>query len=199
MSAQPAYHFPVEHPPRFLAHGLPSDGTLTVDDLRAFPDDPYWKYELLEGTLTVSPNAPGLGHQSCAGTLYRLLWAAFPREFKVVIAPFEYLPNRLLSVQPDVLVARRPIGEKRLEQTPVLVAEVLSPSTRSYDRKRKRAAYEKLGIEHFWVVDPAGPSIEALRLVDGAYEPVVVAEAGGTFEVGDPVKLAFDPVVLLDE
>jgi hypothetical protein len=33
MSAQPAYHFPVEHPPRFLAHPLPADGTLTAADL----------------------------------------------------------------------------------------------------------------------------------------------------------------------
>jgi hypothetical protein len=33
MSAQPAYHFPVEHPPPFLAHGL-SPGTRGYDRKR---------------------------------------------------------------------------------------------------------------------------------------------------------------------
>ena len=71
--------------------------------------------------------------------------------------------------------------------------------------KRKRAVYEGLGIEHYWVVDPdgspspAGPSIQALRLEDGAYRLVAEAASGQTFKVGDPVKLSFDPLFLLDD
>jgi hypothetical protein len=43
MSAQPAYHCPVDHSPRLFAHGLPLNGVMTADDLSALPEDSYWK------------------------------------------------------------------------------------------------------------------------------------------------------------
>jgi Uma2 family endonuclease len=231
MSAQSAYDRLVDQPPRFLEHGLPADGALTAEVLHALPEDPFWKYELLDGTLLVSsdfraitthdldafpdlpnwryellegtlivtPNAPGLRHQACAGSLYMLLRQACPAWLQVVIAPFEYVPTPVLSFQPDVLVARRPVESKRLTRTPVMVVEVLSPKTRVTDQTAKRATYEALGIEHFWLVDPTMPSIEAFRLVNGSYELAAKADAGEVFEVSEPVPLSFDPVDLLDE
>jgi hypothetical protein len=47
MSAQPAYDSLVEHLPRFLTHGLPADGELTGDLLRALPEDPFQSYVLV--------------------------------------------------------------------------------------------------------------------------------------------------------
>ena len=82
---------------------------------------------------------------------------------------------------------------------PVLVVEVLAPSSKVVDRTRKRAEYQELGIEHYWIVDPAGPSIEVLRLVDGVYEIAAKGEAGQPFEVSEPVALSFDPQELLDD
>jgi Uma2 family endonuclease len=221
----------VEHRPRFLDHGLPANGVLTVDDLHAlpedpfwkyellegalilssdyrtftwddlqtFPDDPHWKYELLEGALLVTANAPGLAHQSCALSLALRFREVCPPDLKVVIAPFEYKPEGEVSTQPDIMIARRPVEEKLLTRVPVLVVEVLSRGTTLTDRTAKRGLYEKQGIEHYWIVDPAGPSIEALRLVDGEYVIATKADAGQVFEVSEPVPLSFDPAVLLDE
>jgi Uma2 family endonuclease len=230
-STQPAYDRVVDHRPRFLAAGLPADGVLTADRLHALPDDPFWKYELfdgtlyvssdaqaitrddletfpdlpnwryelLEGTLIVTPNAPSFRHQSCVGSLYILLRQGCPPDLAAIVAPFEYLPNPLLSFRPDVLLARRPVEMKRLTRTPVLVVEVLSPRTRLTDTTAKRAAYESLGVEHYWIVNPEVPSVEAFRLVNGAYDLVAKADAGEVFEVGEPVPLRFDPADLLDE
>lgn len=231
MTTHPVYDSLVEHRPRFLDHGLPADGVLTMDDVHAlpedpwwkyeffdgalilssdfrtftwddlqtFPDDPHWKYEVIDGALLVTPNAPGLRHQSCAGSLYLMFRGACPPDLQVVIAPFEYKPDGEFGVQPDIMIARRPVGEKLLRHTPLLVVEVLSHGTRVTDQRLKRALYEDRGVEHCWIVDPVGPSLEALRLVDGTYEIVAKADAGQPFEVSEPMALRFDPIELLDE
>ncbi len=220
----------MEHRPRFLDVGLPADGVLTAevvhafpedphwkyelldgalilssdhrrftwDDLQTFPDDPHWKYELLEGTLLVTPNAPGLRHQSCAGSLYLMFRKVCPPHLQVVIAPFEYKPAGEVSTQPDLLIPRRPVGEKLLTHPPVLVVEVLSRGTMLIDPTDKRALYERRRVEHYWIIDPAGPSIEALRLIEGKYAIEAKADAGQMFEISEPVSLSFDPIVLLD-
>ena len=231
MTTHPDYAFRMEHRPRFLDHGLPADGVLTVDTLAALPedpwwkcelidgalivtsdvdlftwdalqsipDDPQWKYELIDGALIVTPDAPGLRHQDCAGSLYLHLRRACPPHLHVVIAPFEYKPEGEAGVQPDLMVARRPVGEKRLTHTPVLVVEILSRGTRMLDRTMKRAMYEERGVEHYWVIDPAGPSIEALRLSGGVYASTAKADAGQVFSVSEPVPVSFDPQDLLDD
>jgi len=171
---------------------------VTAEDLEAFPQQPQWKYEVIGGTLIVSRNTPSMRHQDCALSLALLFRQNCPPEFKVVIAPFEYRPHDVHSVQPDLLVVRRPGAENWLTEPPVLVAEVLSPSTRRFDLKDKRELYRRTGVEHYWIVDPAGPSVEALKLVDGDYAVLAVAAAGQVMEVSEPLPVRFDPKVLLD-
>jgi Uma2 family endonuclease len=172
---------------------------ITRDEVDLLPELPLWRYELHDGTLLVTPNAPRLRHQDVALSLAILLRAACPPGLKTVIGPFEWLPNAFNSFQPDLLVARRPVPEARLVQPPVLVVEVLSSSTRRFDETRKRLAYAALGVEHYWIVDPRQPSIEALRLIEGDYVTVAKADAGDRFTVAEPVPLSLDPADLLHE
>lgn len=156
--------------------GLGSAGEFTVEDLERIPDDGL-RYELLDGTLLVSP-APGVWHQEVAGTLYRLLYSACPPGLHVVIAPFEWRGSRRTALQPDVLVARRAdllaVQGRFLAVPPVLAVEVLSPSTRRIDRLSKLSAYEEAGVTSYWLVDPdpETPSLQALDLVEGRYVEV---------------------------
>lgn len=48
------------------------------------------------------------------------------------------------------------------EMTPVLVAEVLSPTTRSEDTLRKAQEYAAAGIGQYWIVDPQNRSLTVL-------------------------------------
>ena len=57
---------------------------------------------------------------------------------------------------------------------PDLLLEVLSPSNRAYDRKRKRDRYERAGVREFWLVDPDAKSIDQLILRKGRYGPPIV-------------------------
>jgi Uma2 family endonuclease len=44
--------------------------------------------------------------------------------------------------------------------TPVLVAEILSPSTASHDRGAKLRFYARAGVREAWIMDPDAETIE---------------------------------------
>ncbi len=50
---------------------------------------------------------------------------------------------------------------------PDWICEVLSPSTRRWDRVRKLPMYAREKVAHAWLVDPIDKTLEVLRLVDG--------------------------------
>lgn len=161
----------------------------TVHDLDLLPEDGL-RYELLDGTLLVSP-APTRRHQRATLELGARLHAVCPPEMEVLVAPLDWRPDDRTSLQPDVLV----LGDRDLStaaaDSMILAVEVLSPSTRRKDAVYKRSKYEDSGIASYWIVDPAVPSILALDLVEGRY--VTVGEAIGdeavTLEKPFPVTI----------
>ncbi len=60
-------------------------------------------------------------------------------------------------VQPDLFVGAMVDGREPVEWEefgiPILVVEVLSPSTAQYDRVKKRRLYQRVGVPVYWVVD----------------------------------------------
>jgi Uma2 family endonuclease len=137
-----------------LGHGF------TVDDLDRFPDDGN-RYELIEGSLHVTPS-PAMPHQRALRNLFLALHTACPPEFEVWFAPLDVVFRHDTVLQPDafVLPADAPSG-KRVVTTPLLAAEVLSPSTCSYDQLLKREVYRSAGIGTYLVIDADEPSVRA--------------------------------------
>lgn len=118
---------------------------LTFHDLDELAEDGR-SYELIDGALVVTP-VPGVFHQIVVGALYRLLWAARTPGAAVVTAPVDFVPEETSSFQPDVVVIEEAeAAEPRLTRTPLLVVEVLSPSSRSQDLGAKRLAYAKARV-----------------------------------------------------
>ena len=150
-------------------HDRQSRGTPFVRaDLELMPDDGR-RYELIDGSLVVTP-APAFRHQVVSGQLHLLLAAACPDEMVVLFAPLDVALDDRSVLQPDLLVApRRAFTAQDLPTAPLLVVEILSPSTRHIDLGLKKARYETAGTSAYWVVDPDGPSITAWHLVDGVY------------------------------
>lgn len=162
---------------------LPLSRPLTRADLADVPDDGH-RYELIDGTLVVSP-APRRRHQRAAFLLGIELEQACPEELQVIPAPFDVVLAIDTVMQPDLLVGRiADLTEADLPAPPVLAVEVLSPSTRRFDLVLKRSRFESAGVEHYWVVDPDEPSITAWTLVDGAY--------------GDPLRVTGDEELVVD-
>ena len=147
----------------------------TVDDLERIPDDGL-QYELLDGMLLVSP-APSKNHQRAVGRMFILLTTACPPGLEALVAPLDWRPDQLTSLQPDVLVLNTTELDVPVSESMILAVEVLSPSTRRKDLFLKRSKYQDAGVVSYWLVDPEAPSVTALELINGHY--VVVGEASG--------------------
>jgi Uma2 family endonuclease len=175
---------------------LPFGRPFTIDDLESMPDDGR-RYELLDGTLLVSP-APGWSHQSVVTQLIILLENARAPRMRVLPAPFAVtFGTRDTELQPDVLVARYDdLTTKNLPAAPMLAVEVRSPSTALVDVSLKKAAYERFGVESYWIVDPDVPSLVAYELVDGSYVEVARAVGDGSVEIARPFAVSVSPARL---
>jgi Uma2 family endonuclease len=172
-----------------VSPGLPFGRPLTIEDLASMPDDGH-RYELLDGTLLVSP-APSLPHQDVLFAIARLLHSACPPEFHVVLAPFAVtFGTRDTELQPDVLVARHSdLTRRNLPAAPALAVEVRSPSTALVDLNLKKAAYERFGVESYWIVDPDEPSLITFELVDGAFAEVTRLGPDDAFDFSRPFPI----------
>src|SRR4051812_34508668 len=69
---------------------LPRSRPLTYEDLAVTPDDGR-RYELVDGTLLVSPS-PIHRHQAMLGKLFALLDATAPSDVAVMLGPFDFVP-----------------------------------------------------------------------------------------------------------
>jgi Uma2 family endonuclease len=174
-------------------HGRP----FTVDDLEAMPDDGN-RYELIDGMLIVSP-APGRRHQKIAYELYGVLSKACPKEFDVLGAPFAVRLSQTFELQPDVLVGRaEDFTDKLLPVAPVLAVEVLSPSSVINDLNNKKATYQRLCVQSYWVIDPEEPTLTAFELDDESiYRKVAEVKGAEVFETQRPFPVRIVPVELL--
>lgn len=118
----------------------------TVDDLAQLPDDDGLRYELIDGTLIVSPS-PRPIHQRASRRLMLVLEAACPPHMEVFYAPLDWQPDRRNSLEPDLLVvAKEDIGEENITAPLQLAVEILSPSSRLRDTQLKYAKYEEGGV-----------------------------------------------------
>lgn len=146
-------------------------GPWTVDDLDDFPEGSTTRYELVDGALLVSAE-PSLQHQRVSLQLARLLQDLAPPELEVFL-PVDVRLSPVRQIAPDVTVVRREDATgRRLERAPLLVVEVLSPSTRTVDLVLKRRVLEEAGVPSYWLVDPDDGLVTVLELADGAYREV---------------------------
>jgi len=138
----------------------------TIDMLETFPDDGN-RYELLEGMLLVTP-APSTAHQIVAGRLHVALAATLEQTgLAHVVAPGAIQRGGRTQLQPDILVfstAYAPTTHWREIREWWLAVEVLSRSSRIYDRDVKRAAYLALGVAEYWIADPRDCAVDVWTL-----------------------------------
>ena len=120
-------------------------GPWTYADLESLPDDGK-RYEIIDGVLLVNAS-PVPDHQEVQLELWRLLSDAAPADLRVLAAPLDIVLADDTVVEPDVLIGRRAdFTGKNLPAVPLLVVEVLSPSTRVVDLNIKNGRYERAGI-----------------------------------------------------
>ena len=148
--------------------GMPGSAqSWTREMVFALPDDGN-RYELLDGELLVTP-APRPLHQLAVWALYNRI-ESFVGRHRLGVAGMSPADLDLKSgqlLQPDLfVVGPLPPGPEVAWSdfgVPLLVVEVLSPSTAFADRNRKRIRYQKSGIPEYWIIDTDARLIERWR------------------------------------
>jgi Uma2 family endonuclease len=148
-------------------------GKLTYEDFLSLPDDGK-RYEILDGELAVTPS-PATRHQIVSANLGTILYNYVKehRLGKVLYAPMDVILDAHTIVEPDLLfvsATRRSImQEHAIVGPPDLLIEILSPTTSRRDRGVKATLYARFGVEHYWIVDPAGQTIDVYARAGSAY------------------------------
>jgi Uma2 family endonuclease len=156
------------------------------------------RYELVDGTLLISPPPPS-HHQRVVLNLARKLAVTLPGHLEVLIGPFPVGLSADTELSPDVLVApSEDFTDRDLPCAPYLVVEVCSTATRKIDLEVKRAIHEAAGTPYYWVVDADLPQLYAWELNDaGRYVQVGHVIGESRYVAERPCHLKLVPLHLL--
>lgn len=175
----------------------------TREDAHRMPDDGK-RYECIDGVLLVTPG-PAYDHVYTLEAIRRAI-----EEFAIALRPgarlflspadVELEPRSM--VQPDLFVARPKTGLDRIRRAEdirdlLLAVEVLSPGTARIDRGRKRAFYQRCGVQEYWIVDHEARLVERWRPAD--LRPEILRETLEWRPVGAQHSLRIDlPALFAD-
>jgi Uma2 family endonuclease len=158
----------------------------TWDDFVALDEDDL--RELIDGEL-VEIEVPTKLHEYIVWMLSIHLgnWA-LPRKAGIgVVSGFKVRITERRGVMPDLQFFRSTNPASRGDAVglasghPDLAVEVLSESSRRYDRMTKLAWYASIGVPEYWIVDPAARTLDRLVLQGSKYLVADVLADDATF------------------
>lgn len=171
---------------------------LKIEDLPHYTYDDYiqWEgqWELIKGIPYAMVPMPTIEHQHTSGKIYRYLSELVDHCPKCkVLLPVDWQAEEDTVVQPDILVVcGENIKGKKLLITPVLIFEILSPSTTRKDKVLKYQLYQEEGVKYYCIVDPETNSADVFTLQDNEYKKEEDFKEGKIiFDLG-PCTIAFD-------
>jgi Uma2 family endonuclease len=146
----------------------------TWDDFVALEEDDL--RELIDGEL-VEVEVPTARHERIVALLAYFLtaWAEAGHGGRALGSGYKVRVSDRRGVMPDFQFYRAGNDSSRdqdkglVRGTPDLIVEILSPSSRRYDRVTKLRWYAQLGVPEYWLVDPEARTLERLALREGAY------------------------------
>ena len=155
------------------------------DDFVALDDDD--RRELIDGEL-VEVEVPNEIHEHIVALLSFFLttWARSGGRGHALGSGYKIRIDAHRGVMPDVQFFRD--GNPAVGQyaglargRPDLAVEIISPSSRRYDRVKKLAWYAQIGVPEYWIVDADARTIERLILSRARYVVDGSAEGVATF------------------
>lgn len=158
---------------------------VTFADYLTYFDGSDTKYELVDGELVAMSLGTGL-HGETIDRTYQAINAEINRTAQPWIVRQGQIGVRcprgigLDTVRiPDVVVMQRDDWLALQEReavidfdlsAPLLVIEVISPSTKTVDYRAKRTEYAARDIPEYWIVDPLEAKVSVLINSDGWYD-----------------------------
>jgi Uma2 family endonuclease len=133
----------------------------------------YDRFEMIDHVRYDLKPAPSINHQVLAGNLYFNLKKTCSLDGVILITPLDVYLDEGNTFQPDLVYVHNDnlaiIKEARIEGAPNLVVEILSPSTSTNDKIRKKAQYERFGVQEYWIIDPVHRTVDQFILSSGKF------------------------------
>ena len=134
------------------------------------------RWELISGFPYAMSPLPSINHQEVSGKiLAQLLLLLENCEKCKPLLPVDWKIDEETLLQPDNSVVCEPVGGNYLTKPPILIFEVLSPSTAFKDKNIKYKIYESQGVKYYVIVDIEKKMAGCYELKDNQYE--LMAEA----------------------
>lgn len=142
--------------PALPAVSVSGDCALTVDDWFALPDDGR-QYELYEGRLLLAASPTRSQQDALAAIFVRVYLLVQQQGGYAGMAPLGVALSEHVGFEPDIVYVApgrdEILTDRGVEGVPDMVVEVLSPSTRAFDRQTKLRTYLEHGVREVWLVD----------------------------------------------
>ncbi|NMA92269.1 MAG: helix-turn-helix domain-containing protein [Firmicutes bacterium] len=162
-------------------------GDYTYDDYLRIPEEPGYRFEILEGVLVKEPS-PSTQHQRISrelGWQLKRYFDCYDPDGELFFAPLDVTLTTHNVLQPDLLFVsgsrRQIIREQHIDGPCDLVIEIMSPANRRKDRLQKMGIYRQAAIPHYWLADPEENTLEAFMLKDNHYILVAAGSSGDRF------------------
>jgi Uma2 family endonuclease len=155
-----------EERPRMHTVPRPQGKRWTLEEVHALPEDGN-KYELFHGELWVTPGPTEQHNEIVARLTAILVPYVLAQGLGLVYHPRAvFRVGREVELEPDEMVRRphpNPRGSAETAPRPILMVEVVSPSSRRRDYGTKRDFYVERGIPEYWIVDDGPRTITVVR------------------------------------
>lgn len=143
----------------------------TVDDYQLWQGD----WELWNGVAVAMTPSPFGRHSRLLIDVGSALKAAIEASGcdATVLGEIDWIVAQDTVLRPDLLVVCGREPERHVEETPAIVVEILSDSTRQRDLVHKRSIYQQQSVPIYLIVDAKASQLIALKLnADGQYAEV---------------------------
>ncbi len=140
-----------------------------------FCEREYEKQEKIDGVIYNMSPAPNFRHGIINGNIYSIIKNGLKNSLCLVFMEhldYSYHPDMNDDYFcPDIMITcdRKRLKGSFYSGVPKFIAETLSPSTAKRDKTVKKDAYEKAGVEEYWIVSQKG-DLDIYYLKDGKYE-----------------------------
>lgn len=151
------------------------------------------RWELIHGIPYAMSPLPSLQHQRISGNIFSELQKELSscKDCQALL-PVDWKIADDIVVQPDISVICHLASGNYLQQAPVLIFEIFSPSTKEKDKTVKYELYEKAGVRYYVLVDPDIEKIFVYQLIGTEYH-LIKNEFRERFSFQlDPCKVTVD-------
>lgn len=164
-----------------------------------YEDYKLWegKWELIHGIPYAMSPAPRIEHQEVSGNInYQLLTLLKHCKNCKTLLPVDWKIDSEEDdtvLQPDNLVICKDVKGNFITEAPIMIFEIISPSTAVKDRFTKYNIYESQKVKYYIIVDLDIKSADVFELRNDRYEKIIEANNDAVkFDLDTDCKIDFN-------